>query len=166
LLEVLARHGYRGATDAVFIQSFETGNLRALGTRTDIRLVQLIDDAGAPWDLAAVGDARTYADLVRPEGLREIATYAAAIGPAKSLVLPVRQGRIGSPTTLVQDAHDAGLEVHVWTLRSDPPFLAPGWNGDPLAEWRRFAELGVDGLFGDFPADGVRALRPARSSDR
>ncbi len=164
LLETLARHGYRDATDAVYIQSFETANLRELRKRTTIRLVQLIDERGTPFDYVASGDPRTYRDLITPAGLREIATYADAIGPAKALVLPVRGAVIGDPTTLVSDAHAAGLAVHVWTLRSDAPFLAAAWSGDPLAEWRRFAELGVDGIFGDFPADGVRALRGGHGS--
>jgi glycerophosphoryl diester phosphodiesterase len=164
LLEVLGRHGYRRAADAVFIQSFETGNLLALSTRTPIRLVQLIDERGAPYDLASSGDPRTYRHLVTPEGLREIARYADAIGPAKSLVLPIHGAIASQPTALVSDAHAAGLEVHIWTLRSDSPFLPASFAGDPLAEWRRFAELGVDAMFGDFPADGVLALRqqPAR----
>ena len=159
LLEVLARHGYRDAGDAVFIQSFETGNLRSLSARTGLRLVQLIDERGAPYDLASSGDLRTYHDLMTPDGLREIARYADAIGPAKGLVLPIRNGTAAEPTSLVSDAHAAGLGVHIWTMRSDAPFLPAAYAGNALAEWRRFAELGVDAMFGDFPADGVSALR-------
>jgi glycerophosphoryl diester phosphodiesterase len=160
LLETLARHGFRDASDAVFIQSFETGNLRALRAQTTIRLVQLIDERDAPFDLIAAGDTRTYRDMITPHGLREIATYANAIGPAKGLVQPLREGALVEPTSLVSDAHTAGLEVHVWTVRSDPPFLPAAYAGDARAEWLRFAQLGVDAIFGDFPSDGVRALRP------
>lgn len=160
LLATLARHGYGDAADAVFIQSFETGNLRALRTRTRLRLIQLIDAGGAPADLALAGRPTTYRDMVTTAGLREIATYADGIGPNKRLVLPATAGGgLGSATTLVADAHAAGLLVHVWTLRSDAPFLASDYNGDAGAEWRQFAALGVDGIFGDFPDVGVRALR-------
>jgi len=62
------------------------------------------------------------------------------------------------PTTLVRDAHAAGLQVHVWTLRSEPAFLAARYRGDPLAEVREFARLGVDGMFGDFPDVVVKGL--------
>lgn len=162
LLAVLERYGYRGPDDAVFIQSFETGNLRALRARTRIRLVQLLDAAGGPADLVAAGDPRRYADLVTPAALREIATYADAIGPHKALVRrPGEGGAAGVATTLVRDAHAAGLAVHVWTMRSDAPFLAPEFAGDAASEWRAFAALGVDGIFGDFPDVGVRALAPA-----
>ena len=51
-------------------------------------LVQLIDATGAPSDLVAAGDPRTYADLVTPAGLREIARYADGIGPSKDLIVP------------------------------------------------------------------------------
>jgi len=163
LLATLARHGYGARDDAVFIQSFEVANLRALRAGgAPFRLAQLVDADGAPADFVRRGDPRRYRDLLTPDGLREIASYADAVAPHKGHVLPVNLlGFLGEPTTLVRDAHAAGLEVHVWTLRSDSPFLPAGWKGDALAEWRRFAELGVDGIFGDFADDGVRALRTA-----
>jgi glycerophosphoryl diester phosphodiesterase len=162
LLAILARHGYRSRTDAVFIQSFETGNLRALRPRTTIRLVQLVNGDGAPPDLAAAGDPRQSVDLVTPAGLREIARYADAVGVHKALVIPQSRGAApAAPTTLVRDAHAAGLAVHVWTMRSDAPFLGREWGGDAAAEWRAFAAAGVDGIFGDFPDVGVRALAVA-----
>ena len=52
----------------VVIQSFEIGNLQRLNRITDVRLVQLINCTGAPWDLVAAGDPRTYADLATPRG--------------------------------------------------------------------------------------------------
>ncbi|MBL8984073.1 MAG: glycerophosphodiester phosphodiesterase [Gemmatimonadetes bacterium] len=163
LLAVLAAHGFDGREDEVFIQSFEVGNLKALRARTSIRLIQLVDGGGSAWDQRGAG-GRTYAEMLTPEGLREVATYAFGLGPAKALVQPVsRDGALLPPTNLVRDAHAAGLAVHVWTLRADAPYLARAYHGDPLAEWRLFASLGVDGIFGDFPGDGVRALRPSPS---
>ena len=53
----------------MIIQSFETGNLRELDRMTDVPLVQLVDCSGAPYDLVAAGDPRTYADLVTRQGL-------------------------------------------------------------------------------------------------
>ena len=68
-------------------------------------------------------------------------------------------GTLREPTTLVADAHKAGLLVHVWTLRSEPAFLSPSYGGDPIKEYRQFAALGVDGIFGDFPDVAFAALR-------
>lgn len=164
LLAALARHGYGKKSDAVYIQSFEVGNLRALrGAGVPYALVQLVEGRGAPADLRGVGATTTYRDMISPEGLRQIATYADAVGADKSLVIPLStHGEVQDATTLVRDAHAAGLAVHVWTLRSDAPFLAAGWKGDAAAEWRAFMAAGVDGIFGDFPDVGVRALRATR----
>ena len=52
-----------------------------------------------------------------------------------------------------------GLCVHPWTLRSDGPFLAPDYGGDPAREVEQLLGLGVDGLFTDFPDLAVRLLR-------
>ncbi len=157
LLETLTRHGYTDAADPVFIQSFETENLRQLATRTRLRLIQLIASQGAPADLMLQKDPRQYADLITPAGLADIATYAAGVGVEKSLVLQLNAAGQPSPTTLVDDAHRAGLLVHVWTLRSDAPFLSMAYQGDASREWRAFLDAGIDGAFGDFPDVGVAA---------
>lgn len=158
LLEALHRRGYRTAEDPVFIQSFEVGNLRDLHGRTGLRLIQLLDERGAPWDLVASGDPRTYRDLASADGLREIATYAAGIGPHKRLIVPLASnGHLGPPSSLLQDAQAIGLEVHPWTFRNEASFLHRDYAGDPLAELRQFLELGVDGVFADFPDVAVRA---------
>ena len=158
LLTELARRGWTSRESPVFIQSFEIANLKALRKRTSLKLVQLIAASGSPF---AAGDRSiSYAAMLTPDGLRQVAQYADGIGVERSLIQPVdAQGALRPPTTLVQDAHRAGLAVHVWTLRSDPSFLPAGYRGDAGAEWKRFAELGVDGIFGDFPDVGVAALR-------
>jgi glycerophosphoryl diester phosphodiesterase len=113
LVATLRRNGLDRRDAPVFVQSFEVGNLRELDHETKVPLVQLIDATGAPFDLVAAGDPRTYADLVTPAGLREIATYADGIGPDKSRIVPLDATRhLMAPTTLVGDAHRAGLVVH------------------------------------------------------
>ena len=161
LLAALARHGLTTKAAPVFIQSFEVTNLRSLRERTGARLVQLIGASGAPPDAASHADVpRDVASMITPAGLAAIARYADAIGVEKSLVQPIApDGTLGTPTSLVADAHRAGLKVHVWTLRSDPAFLPAVYGGDAGAEWRRFAALGVDGMFGDFPDVGVSVRR-------
>lgn len=166
LLETLARHGWRDATAPVFIQSFETGNLKRLRARTAIRLIQLIADRGMPFDHLPTGMGLTYADLIRGDGLKRIAAYADGIGPDKALIVPRDQaGRSAPPTDLVSRAHAAGLKVHPWTFRAENHFLplelrhgdSPAAHGDLDAELRQFFVLGVDGVFADFPAAAVAA---------
>lgn len=168
LLEALKRAGYRDASAPVFIQSFETGNLKHLRRITRVRLVQLIDASGAPYDLKAAGDTHTSAELITPNGLAEIATYADAIGVHKELLIPRdERGFLRAPAPLAADAHQAGLRVHAWTFRAENQFLPADHRvGDPAApeflrargdlqgELKRFLELGVDGVFTDFPDVG------------
>ena len=79
LVRVLRRNGLTGKHDPVIVQSFETANLRALSRQLDVKLAQLLDAAGRPYDFVVAGDPRTYADLARPPGLRWIAPYRAAV---------------------------------------------------------------------------------------
>jgi len=162
LLAALKAAGLTRATDPVFIQSFEVGNLQRLRAQTKLRLVQLVDASGSPADRP---DLR-YPAMVSPAGLREIARYADAIGPTKSLIVPRdASGRSLPPTTLIADAHAAGLKVHPWTFRAENIFLptelrhgsAPGEHGDLTTEIKQFYALGVDGVFSDFPGIAVRA---------
>jgi glycerophosphoryl diester phosphodiesterase len=156
LVATLERYGYRGADGRAFLQSFETGNLKLLRRLTQLPLVQLIEAAGAPYDLVQGGDSRTYADLLTPAGLAQIATYASCIGPAKSLVIPrAADGKLGRATSLVADAHAAGLGVHPWTFRAEGAFLPAGV--DLEGELRAFLATGMDGFFTDQADVGVRA---------
>ena len=169
LVEALERNGYRGRRAPVFVQSFEVSNLQQLRRMTKVPLVQLIDATGAPYDLRAAGDPRTYADLVTPAGLRDIARYADGIGPSKDLIVPRdAEARLQPPTGLVRDAHAAGLVVHPFTFRPENTFLpadfrqgdpaSPEYDrtrGDQPAELALFYRLGVDGVFADNPDTAV-----------
>jgi len=172
LLATLRANGLDRPGAKVFIQSFETTNLKELNRKTRLPLVQLIDATGAPYDLVVAGDPRTYADLVTPAGLAEIATYADGIGPSKDLIVPRDSaGNLLEPTSLVRDAHRAGLVVHPWTFRRENSFLPLDFRqgnpaspeflrapGDLPAELRLFFRLGVDGVFSD-NADTAVATR-------
>ncbi len=134
VLDTLRRHGYGAAGSPVFIQSFDPRNLRELRAMTRLPLIQLLEHE--------LGD------------LAEIAQYADGIGIAKVLATPAG----------VSAAHAVNLKVHVWTFRAENEFLpddlksggAPAAHGDLEGEIRRYLDRGIDGLFVDFPAVGVR----------
>ncbi|HET8873018.1 MAG TPA: glycerophosphodiester phosphodiesterase [Gaiellaceae bacterium] len=171
LVATLRANGLDRANAPVFIQSFEVSNLQQLNRMTRVKLVQLLDAVGKPYDFVVSGDPRTYADLARPAGLAEIARYADGIGPNKNLIVPRdASNRLLAPTTLVRDAHRAGLVLHPWTFRRENSFLPEDFRqGNPAhslylaapgnlpGELELFYRLGVDGLFSDNPDTAVAA---------
>lgn len=163
LLALLDRFGYRGRQAPVYIQSFEVRNLMDLRAKSDLPLIQLMDAAGGPPDMPET----SYAAMTSPAGLKTIASYADGIGPNKAMVIP--RGALGSlaePTSLVRDAHAAGLKVHPWTFRRENYFLPlgdkggvnPAGHGDLGAEIAAYLATGIDGLFSDNPREAVVAV--------
>jgi glycerophosphoryl diester phosphodiesterase len=168
LLRALQEFGYLGSESPAWVESFEVGILRRLRTRTSVRLIQLLDEAVLrPADVAARGETMTFGRMIEPAGLREIASYASAIGAWKRLIVPTRapapgqanvELRLDHPSNLISDAHAAGLHVHAWTFRNERRFLAAEYAGDPMREYRQFLDLGLDGFITDFP-DAARACK-------
>jgi len=167
MLHSLRKAGRDSARSKVLIQSFETSNLRRLATQTRVPLEQLTSASGAPYDLVVAGDARTYADIMSPAGLRDVAKYADWLGPDKNSVIPRDpQGFLKEPAPVVADAHKAGLKVVAYTFRDENQFLPaefrigadPNAKGDIFGELKAFFEAGIDGVFADYPdsADAAR----------
>ncbi|MBW8367575.1 MAG: glycerophosphodiester phosphodiesterase [Arenimonas sp.] len=172
LIDALAAHDYTRRAP-VLIQSFETANLRELRRQLPrggpVRLLQLLGSpAERPHDAVLAGAPTTYAQLATPEGLRDIATYADAIGPAyRTLQLQPREGG-GHRSALVEAAHAAGLQVIVYTFRPENYFLEDGFrtalgpaarnDEGAVREMQAYVSAGVDGVFADDPALARRAL--------
>ncbi|GAA2800894.1 glycerophosphodiester phosphodiesterase [Kribbella solani] len=158
LVKTLNRNNLNKKDAKVYVQSFEVSNLKALHKELRVPLVQLTSASGAPYDFVVAGDKRTYADVVTALGLREVATYAAGVGPSKDQVIPLdAAGKLGKPTSLVADAHRAGLVVHPYTFRVENTFLPaeydssanPSDSGNLFGEIAAFRRAGIDGLFTD-----------------
>jgi len=158
----LERHGLTGAEAPILIQCFEVGPLQRLSARIDAPLLQLMSVSGGPADRPDL----TYAAMSTPEGLHAVAAYADAVGVETAMILPRDDmARSLPPTSLVADAHAAGLEVVVWTFRAENAFLplerrrgdAPADHGDLSGYLRAFYALGVDAVFSDYPGAAVGA---------
>ena len=164
LLAMLDKYGYKGRSAPVFIQSFEVANLKAIRAKSDLPLIQLMDGEGGPPD----DRKTTYAAMASPVGLKAVATYADGIGPYKEMIIPRSAlGTLGDPTSLVKDAHAAGLKVHPWTFRRENYFLPladkggvnPAGHGDLAAEIDVYLTTGIDGLFSDNPREAVATVK-------
>jgi glycerophosphoryl diester phosphodiesterase len=95
--------------------------------------------------------------------LKDIATYADGIGPEKRMVIPVNaDGSLGTPTDVVRRAHALGLLVHIWTIRIEKEFLPAAYKGNAETEFEQFRQLGVDGVFTDFPDIGAKVYGVAK----
>ncbi len=171
LLDALARHGFAGPDAAVFIQSFEIGNLKTLAGMTGLPLIQLLWKEGKPFDVQNAGGGTTYDEMATAAGLKTIAGYAAGVGPEKNhFIIPLdADGRleIEKRTDFVADAHAAGLLVHPYTFRTENHFLPAQYRGpgpatapgDLDGEIAAFLDAGIDGFFTDNADAGVRACR-------
>lgn len=153
LLSVLEENNLLKKESPVIIQSFEVGNLKYLRSKCELPLLQLIGNPfEVPYDVKLKGSDMTFADMLSEDGLKEIASYANMIGPAKELVLFTATEQNGLPfSELIQNAHAAALKVIVFTLRNEELFIPAIFEKDPLKEYQYFLNLGVDGLFSDFP---------------
>ena len=151
---VLERRGLTGADAPVIVQCFEVGPLQRLRARIATPLLQLVASGGGPADRPDL----TYAAMTTPQGLADIAAYAGWIGTDTALIEPTP----GTPSTLITDAHTAGLKVAAWTFRAENAFLPepdrigtePAAHGRLRERLARFATYGLDAAFMDQPALG------------
>ena len=151
LVTQLREEGLDGADADVFVQIFEVGPLQRIDQMIDAPLILLIRPEGGPFDEPSM----TWAGIMTPSGLAEVATYADGIGPFMGHVL----ADDGTPTDLVRDAHAAGLQVHPWTVRKENVFLPASLRSDAsengvgnmLGLVKLLEAAGVDGYFTDDP---------------
>jgi glycerophosphoryl diester phosphodiesterase len=175
LVRILKHAGWDSRRDPVFIQSFEQSNLKRLNRMIGVRLVQLVDANDVnpdgtldyappfdrPYDWTVSGDpklqSRTFGFFATDEGLEEISSYADGIGPWKRYIVstlgtgPESARTLAPPTDLIQRAHAHGLLIHTWTFRNEQSRLVRDYGGNPINEYLQFYELGIDGVFSDFP---------------
>ncbi|CAL9625147.1 glycerophosphodiester phosphodiesterase [Streptomyces sp. NPDC090994] len=167
LAKLLRRYGKDKKNSPVIVQSFEPTSIQRMNKLVGNPLAVLLSGAGSrPWDFVATGDPRTTDDLITPEGLKEIASYAQGIGPTLDLIIPRDSaGRLTAPTTLVRDAHRAGLILHPYTMRNENPFLPADFRkgtdadayGDAFGAFQAYFATGIDGVFTDNPDTGLLA---------
>ncbi len=159
--------------DRTFVQCFEIAPLLELhGLRPELKLVQLIgaldgehSSFSYPYDVRAggsgygipLGAESTYADLVTPDALAWIATYAVGVGPWIAS-MDIQQG--GAAWLKGVDA--AGLQLHPYTVRPEAKYRVAKADGTALSieeELKLLVDLGADGVFVEDVPAAVRALK-------
>ncbi|MEF9384310.1 glycerophosphodiester phosphodiesterase [Ralstonia solanacearum species complex bacterium KE056] len=174
LIAALRQDDFTASRTTVYIQSFEVANLKSIrnrigGSQPNWKLVQLLGTATQrPYDFTVANDARTYADLMTDQGLRDIAGYANGVGPDKSSVIALdANGALTDPSDLIRNAHSAGLVVHPYTFRPENIFLPAALRSGAdnarnvsgsIQEIQAFLRAGIDGFFTDDPAVGRQAV--------
>ncbi len=150
LVAILRERRLDSALGPATVMAFEPRILQQLRRDLDVELVQLVGRR------QGLGSRRFH----------RIGEYATTVGLDKHLVLPHdATGAVGEPGPGVQAAFRAGLDVLVWTLRSENRHLPAGLrddgsphdHGDASGEVLRMLDLGVDALMTDFPEVAVRA---------
>ncbi|MBS1174237.1 MAG: glpQ [Burkholderiaceae bacterium] len=180
IVDALVKHNMNQKNAPIFIQSFELTNLKQLRKMTTVPLVYLIDGDAVnpdgsikttrPYDFVVKNDLRTYADMLQPKNLQEIAQVAQGIGPWKVYLASYRTDSDGSTHRLpmndvIKNAHAAGLKVHPFTFRNEAKHLTTDDNNDPYPEYAAFFKAGVDGLFSDYTDTAVQARKRFESTN-
>lgn len=132
VLEILSDYSYKSKKDKCILQCFDAKELKRIRKKlnSDLFLVQLIE----------------YPEETKQ--LKEFSTYADGVGPwYKLLFSNSKTGNI-EYSNFVNEAHELGLKVHVYTLRADD--LNEFHNFEEMME-SLFVEAKVDGVFTDFP---------------
>jgi len=142
LLESLEKNGFSNRdNDRVYLQSFSSDSLMRLRQKTDFPLIWLRETPVSETDMGLA------------------AVNFQGFGVSKDMIVEVDDDmQIRGITDLVNKIQGNGLKVHVFTLRNEGMFLPWSDGCDPQVELDRFAKLGVDGFFTDFPATAVRYL--------
>jgi glycerophosphoryl diester phosphodiesterase len=143
VLNVIREHGLDSADAKIYVQCFdfnETKRLRnELGAK--VKLVQLL--AENSWEESPTD----YDKLKTQSGIREIASVAQGIGPWIPQLVTLEESAL-SFSQLATYAKENKLVIHPYTHRVDQ--LPTGITSDQLLSIL-FDQVGVDGIFSDFP---------------
>lgn len=144
ILKVLQQYEYTTADDPIFLQCFDETECRRIRHELKCRLPLIYLMGKAP----------------SKEQIAEASTFCDGLGVMLTLVVADAADQQPVITELVRQAHSSGLQVHVWTFRTDalPEFAA---SGEQLLEWLA-VDAGVDGIFADQP-DVVVSWRAQRA---
>lgn len=169
VLRILKKYGYTTKNDLVYLQCFDPNEIERIDNdlfpefNMEVKLVQLI--AVTEWKETMIyqgGKAvpYNYDWMFKPGAMQKVAEYADGISPWKPMIVKDESTRNHLViTNMVKEAHEAGMEVHPYVFRLDHgriPKYASSFE-DMLNIF--YYQVGVDGVFTDFPDRVVDFLR-------
>jgi glycerophosphoryl diester phosphodiesterase len=146
VLNILKEYGYTSHRDNVFLQCFDPKELIRIHDELlpakdmSLPLIQLL------------GASAQYKPMLSEEGMQNVSKYAVGIGP--SIWNLVENDSTISElklTELSEWARAAGLQVHAYTFRRDAGQIPPYAKDFEDLLKIFFVDVGVDGVFTDFP---------------
>ncbi len=130
VIRILADYGYMKGEDNVYLQCFDFDELKRIKNelKCELKLIQLTEE---DFDVA------------------DVASYADGIGPwIKQLITGIDAEGKPVISDLAARAKAHGLKMHPYTFRADS--LPAGVSAEKLLDIL-FNQIGVDGIFSDFP---------------
>ena len=178
LLTSLDQAGWNHRDAPVYVQCFWPQPLMEIAAKSTVKRIFLATRWQPDETVMARYRLDYWPDLQSQTGLQALSKFADGIGPSVDLLIdPTTDGKIG-PSTFLQNAKQEGLLLHPWGINAEPRLMptfirshptAESWNGvdeRSATDWyRRVFELGVDGMFTDYPDLSIRARSNLRPSD-
>ena len=148
ILATLSQNGY-DSSSKVFIQSFSDTTLRSMRTKETTqgkRMPQMLLGAAmtAPDGSARMGVLGATAAATTVLTLQDVASFA------EGVAVVVNFDTYAVTKRFIDECHAAGLKVHGWTFAQPDATLA-------AAEYRKYLEMGMDGMFTNYADLAVKA---------
>ncbi|GAA0160834.1 phosphodiesterase [Lithospermum erythrorhizon] len=144
----------------VYLSSPEVNFLKGMVPKLLNRKTKLIFKFQPSLDVIEPTTKEPYGSWLKK--LSEIKLFAAGILVPKEFIWPVHQnGYLLPASTLVNDAHKLGLEVHVYGLQNDAR-LSFNYSYDPIKEYLNYvdnSQFSVDGIVTDFPVTASESIK-------
>ena len=146
ILKTLNANGYK-ADSKVFIQSFSDATLRSMRTK------QIAQNNKMPQILLGVAviaaDGTGGVGVIGSTGVTQV-TFKDAASFTEGVGLVINNTTYPITKAYIDQAHAAGLKVHGWTF-------AQAEAAPAAAEFRKYLDMGMDGMFANYPDLAVTA---------
>ena len=178
LLTSLDQAGWNHRNAPVYVQCFWPQPLKEIATKSTVKRVFLATRWQPDESVMARYQLDYWPDLNTESGLQVLGEFVDGIGPSVDLLIQATSDGKIAPSQFLKAAKAQGLALHPWGINAEPSLLpdfiqaddaARAWNGvdeQAATQWYQLVfELGVDGMFTDYPDLSIRARANLISND-